>query len=259
MINGGDRRSLPRERPSLVWRKKTDFDGEPRSPHQVSKDNYIYINKKNHENEQPEDHVSSKSISNPQEVESKFEELWKEYPNKISKAESLREFKKAIQNADPEKIITGAKIYARYLKLAKTKIFTPWALGLQRWLREERWTDEYEINGKAVLAEEKKFTPTEPFPLPKIELLQNEITNMFREKCREVITEKYSSSIYETWIKPLKIGIFGEDFIEVYAPTLFMKNFIQANYMDCLNTVGKSLGVKIKNIEVRFEIESLAA
>jgi hypothetical protein len=74
----------------------------------------------------------------------RFSEFWEAYPNKAAKPAAQKNFAKAIKDgADPDRIIEGARRYAKWLSSAKPGEFRPHAKYPQGWLTERRWDDAH--------------------------------------------------------------------------------------------------------------------
>lgn len=67
-----------------------------------------------------------------------FEDFWKAYPRKVSKADAVKAYAKAIKTADPATILAGVKRFAEAAKNTETRFIVHPA----RWLGGERWADE---------------------------------------------------------------------------------------------------------------------
>ncbi len=78
-----------------------------------------------------------------------FEAFWKVYPRKVKKAVAKEQFSKACQKHKLQEIMDGAKEYAQSVE-GKDKKYIPHP---NKWLKDERWSDEFEHHSKQVDAE----------------------------------------------------------------------------------------------------------
>jgi hypothetical protein len=79
-----------------------------------------------------------------EKAKDRFPEFWAVYPNKAAKPAAQKNFAKAIkEGADPDRIIEGARRYAKWLASAKPGEFRPHAKYPQGWLTERRWEDTH--------------------------------------------------------------------------------------------------------------------
>ena len=70
-----------------------------------------------------------------------FDEFWKKYPRKIEKPEARREYHKALQRTTHEVIMEGLRRFNTLGPGAGEKQFIIYPA---RWLKRDRWEDEYE-------------------------------------------------------------------------------------------------------------------
>ena len=85
----------------------------------------------------------SKSISN-KELEEEFEIIWKEYPNKKSKANALKSYIKARKKGTTkEEVMIGLDNYIKYIKIEK--VAPQYIKHGSTWFNQECWNDDYSI------------------------------------------------------------------------------------------------------------------
>ena len=79
---------------------------------------------------------------NPQKAkkEDKFEQWWKQYPRRVGKGDSRREFARAIKKIGFEELMSATLKYSMSVQ-KMDQGFIPYP---QRWLKNERWSDEHE-------------------------------------------------------------------------------------------------------------------
>jgi hypothetical protein len=78
-----------------------------------------------------------KSVNGNDKNAAKFTEFWAAYPKKVGKPAAEKNFIKAIKDgADPDRIIEGAKRYAKSDQVARGFAKHP-----QGWITDQRWDD----------------------------------------------------------------------------------------------------------------------
>lgn len=73
-----------------------------------------------------------------------FLSFWKVYPRRIAKRAAFTAFEKALEWADAEEIIEGAKQYAKYIQ--RENIEAQFVCHATTWLNQGRYEDEHELN-----------------------------------------------------------------------------------------------------------------
>ena len=75
-----------------------------------------------------------------------FETIWKTYPKKTNKKKAKEQFKKFVKTEEQlQKFIVGYKAYLKYIKV-NDEWYQPQELF--RWIRDERFNDEYDLTAK---------------------------------------------------------------------------------------------------------------
>jgi len=91
----------------------------------------------------------------PKDLKNRFEELWKEYPNKKGKYDAFRHYKTAINNGvSDEAILDGIRRYNQEIKLKQTD--KQYIANGSTWFNQKRWEDEYLTNDKTDKKENQK-------------------------------------------------------------------------------------------------------
>lgn len=70
-----------------------------------------------------------------------FEEFWRAFPRKERQVVTRAAYRHALESTDPNTLLAGAKGYAR--KITRDGTEPRYIQTADRWLREERWTDDY--------------------------------------------------------------------------------------------------------------------
>jgi hypothetical protein len=69
-----------------------------------------------------------------------FDDFWKAYPKKVSKADAVRAFDKAVRKTSPPEVLAGLERAVRFDQRFKTRQYTP---NPATWLNDEGWNDEH--------------------------------------------------------------------------------------------------------------------
>lgn len=90
-----------------------------------------------------EDNTNEKGSKN--ELEERFNDLWKEYPNKKGKDNAFKAYKKAVEDGvTDEVILDGIRRYNKEIQLKKTeKRYIAYG---STWFNQKRWEDDYLTN-----------------------------------------------------------------------------------------------------------------
>lgn len=90
-----------------------------------------------------EDNTNEKGSKN--ELEERFNDLWKEYPNKKGKNNAFKAYKKAVEDGvTDEVILDGIRRYNKEIQLKKTeKKYIAYG---STWFNQKRWEDDYITN-----------------------------------------------------------------------------------------------------------------
>lgn len=80
---------------------------------------------------------------NENDLQQRFDELWKQYPNKKAKPKAFTAYKRAIkEGATDEEIAKGIENYNKEIEIKRTD--KQYIAHASTWFNQKRWNDEYE-------------------------------------------------------------------------------------------------------------------
>ena len=83
---------------------------------------------------------------NESELQQRFEEFWKQYPNKKGKPKAFTAYKKAIKaGTTDDEILKGIENYKREIEIKRTD--KQYIAHGSTWFSQNRWLDEYDLVG----------------------------------------------------------------------------------------------------------------
>lgn len=88
---------------------------------------------------------STSEARNPQAAD-RFDEFWAAYPRRVAKSTARQAWIKAVESADPDALIAGARAYSDHVASVGTE--AKYIAHPATWLNKERWTDEYIGNSR---------------------------------------------------------------------------------------------------------------
>lgn len=91
------------------------------------------------------DEANTNEKGSKNELEERFNDLWKEYPNKKGKDNAFKAYKKAVEDGvTDEVILDGIRRYNKEIQLKKTeKKYIAYG---STWFNQKRWEDDYLTN-----------------------------------------------------------------------------------------------------------------
>ena len=111
-------------------------------------------------------------------LEERFEEFWKLYPRKISKAKAKLRFQSALKKTSSDVILQGVKNYLKEIEIKKTD--EQYIAHPATWLNQERWNDEYQRISDSPPISSAKRTDNEWLTPEQLEKVQNYIKEQER-------------------------------------------------------------------------------